>query len=297
MKESRLFQIVYCLLNQGHVTANQLATDLEVSIRTIYRDLDSLSAAGIPIYTESGRNGGIYLMKDYTLDKTLLSDTEKAEILTSLQGMNAALGFHNETVLNKLSALFHVDSTNWLEVDFSRWGNQGSDNRLFKMLKTAVLHHQAVLITYVSSYGEQRERSIYPLCLYYKAKAWYVKAYCPKEAHYRLFKLTRIIACKPTTEHFSNYSFPEHEDHTAEFPEITLRFSHKVAFRVYDEFSHEEIQRQTNGDLLVSAQMPADAWLIGFLLSFADQVEVISPSYLKHHLVEQAKLIVEKNKT
>ena len=102
MKESRLFQIVYCLLNQGHVTANQLATDLEVSIRTIYRDLDSLSAAGIPIYTESGRNGGIYLMKDYTLDKTLLSDTEKAEILTSLQGMNAALGFHNETVLNKL---------------------------------------------------------------------------------------------------------------------------------------------------------------------------------------------------
>lgn len=85
MQESRLFQIVYCLLEQGQATAPELAEKLEVSVRTIYRDMDALSAAGIPIYAQAGRNGGISLMKDFVLDKAVLSEDEKQEILTALQ--------------------------------------------------------------------------------------------------------------------------------------------------------------------------------------------------------------------
>ena len=64
MQESRLFKIVYHLLDKGRATASELAEKFEVSVRTIYRDIDALSGAGIPIYAEAGRNGGIYLMND-----------------------------------------------------------------------------------------------------------------------------------------------------------------------------------------------------------------------------------------
>ena len=87
MQESRLFKIVYYLLDKGQATAPELAEKFEVSVRTIYRDIDALSGAGIPVYTETGRNGGICLMKDFVLDKAVLSEEEKQEILTALQGI------------------------------------------------------------------------------------------------------------------------------------------------------------------------------------------------------------------
>ena len=77
MQESRLFKIIYHLLDKEHTTAAELAQMFEVSVRTIYRDIDALSEAGIPIYAETGRNGGIRLMNDFVLDKTILSEREK----------------------------------------------------------------------------------------------------------------------------------------------------------------------------------------------------------------------------
>lgn len=88
MQESRLFRIIYYLLEKGQATAPELAERFEVSVRTIYRDIDSLSAAGIPIYAESGRNGGIRLMHGFVLDQTVLSKEEKQEILSALQSIN-----------------------------------------------------------------------------------------------------------------------------------------------------------------------------------------------------------------
>ena len=70
-----------------------------------------------------------------------------------------------------------------------------------------------------------------------------------------------------------------------------------MAYRVYDEFDITQVRQQENGELIVSANMPQDMWLIGFLLSFGTQVEIIEPHYLKAVLAEQAKLIYEKNKT
>ena len=73
MQESRLFKIVYYLLEKGQATAHELAEKFEVSDRTIYRDIDALSAAGIPVYTEAGRTGGVRLLGSFVLDRTVLS--------------------------------------------------------------------------------------------------------------------------------------------------------------------------------------------------------------------------------
>ncbi len=102
MHESRLFGILYCLINNGQTTAAQLAQEFEVSQRTIYRDIDALSASGIPVYAESGRNGGIRLMKNFVLNKADFSEKEKQDILSALQSLNAAGNIDNSKTIAKL---------------------------------------------------------------------------------------------------------------------------------------------------------------------------------------------------
>lgn len=165
MQESRLFKIVYHLLDKGQATASELAEKFEVSTRTIYRDINALSGAGIPIYAEAGRNGGIRLIDHFVLNKAVLSEEEKQEILIALQSINATQNINSSETLQKLSALFHLNSENWLEVDFSRWGNKESDKEKFELLKSAIIHCQNVKIHYASSYEALSERIVQPLKL------------------------------------------------------------------------------------------------------------------------------------
>ena len=80
------------------------------------------------------------------------------------------------------------------------------------------------------------------------------------------------------------------------YPQIILLFSREIAYRVYDEFDETEMEYQENGDLIVRAEMPVDTWLIGYLLSFGAQVEIMEPKYLKSIIAEQAQAIYKKNK-
>lgn len=295
-----MFRIVYFLLNRGQVTAAELAREFEVSVRTIYRDIDALSGAGIPVYAETGRNGGISLLDNYVLDRTLLSEKERQDILAALQSLSAAGNTCDKATLDKLSALFRLPSDNWYEVDFSRWGEVAQDNNKFEDLKKAVVCHRCVQISYVGAYTAESSRKIHPLKLLYKSRAWYVKAYCAEKKDFRLFKLNRIIRWELLEEEFIPVSWPEpsEEEKTPEQDQtpIVLRFSREVAYRVYDEFDLNHIQEQENGEMLVTAYMPQDGWLTGFLLSFGAQVEVISPAYLREVLAAQAREIYEKNR-
>ncbi len=298
MQESRLFKIVYHLLDKGQTTASELAEKFEVSVRTIYRDIDALSGAGIPVYSEAGRNGGIHLMNDFVLDKVVLSEEEKQEILIALQSINFTNNIGSRQTLQKLSAIFNISSENWLEVDFSRWGNKGIDNEKFELLKLAVIHQKCVKIAYANSYGTISERIVQPLKMSYKSMSWYLKAYCTEKQDYRIFKLTRIIDLEILTDSFSKSSFPELDETLGQsYHTIVLRFPKNVSYRVYDEFDKTQVSKKENGDLIVSVQMPEDEWLIGYLLSFGTQVDIIEPAYLKDIVAEQAKKIYEKYKT
>lgn len=135
MKGSRLFQILYCILERGTVTAPDLAEQSEVSVRTIYRDIDALSAAGIPVCAKSGRSGGICLMERYigqknseigefpaAINHVLFSEEEKQIVLEALYGISA-LDHMDPELAPKVAALLQAGSgESRLEVDFSRWG-------------------------------------------------------------------------------------------------------------------------------------------------------------------------------
>ena len=296
MQESRLFKIVYYLLDNGKATAPDLAEKLEVSVRTIYRDIDSLSNAGIPIYAEAGRNGGIYLKHEFVLDKAVLSKEEKKEILTALQSINIAQNNSTDSeTLKKLSAIFNMDSADWLEVDFSTWGNKGAGNDKFELLKSAILHQKCVKMTYTSSNGLVNNRIVQPLKMLYKSMSWYLKAFCTEKQDFRIFKLTRIIDLEILEVNFHKRMFPK-QKHLLEknIITVTLCFPENMSYRVYDEFEQIQIKKTEHGKLFVSVDMPEDEWLIGYILSFGKHVEIIEPTYLKKIVAEQAKEIYEK---
>ncbi len=121
MQTHRLFEIIYLLLDKGQMTASELASHFEVSVRTIYRDIDRLSISGVPIYTNVGKNGGIALMDGYTLDKSILSDAEQNEILMALQSLKAVEYPDPDGLLTKLGTFFKKNQQSWIEVDFTGW--------------------------------------------------------------------------------------------------------------------------------------------------------------------------------
>lgn len=296
MKESRLFQIVYCLLEKGHVTAPELAEKLEVSVRTIYRDIDALSEAGIPIYTDPGRKGGIQLLDGFVLEKAILSETEKRMILEALQSLSAIEAADN-SVLKKVSALFQMQTESWFEVDFSGWGDMPRNKEKFELLKKAVMCHREVEILYMGSDGKSSRRKIQPLKLLCKTGAWYVKAWCLQKQDFRLFKINRMQEISLMQETFLPVDYPkENQVSSGNIRNIRLHFSSGMAYRVYDEFDASQIEKQENGDFIVTAEMPEDAWMIGYLLTFGDKVDILEPEYLREILAEQAKKIYDKNK-
>ena len=114
MFQARLFELVYLLLEKGKVPAPELARRFEVSVRTIYRDVDALSAAGVPIYAAPGRNGGVALMDHYVLSRAALSEEEQGQLLTALHSLAGTPGLGGEEALSKLSGLFQRKEPDWL---------------------------------------------------------------------------------------------------------------------------------------------------------------------------------------
>ena len=295
MKNDRLFQILYLLLEKGTMTAPELSRALEVSVRTIYRDIDALSLAGVPVYATQGKNGGVSLLPNYSFDKALLTDEEQNEILYAIQSLRA-VDQPVDALLSKLGGLFQKQNANWIEVDFSRWGMSSTDGEKFERLKTALIARRALEIVYCSTSGETSQRVILPVKLIFKDKSWYLHAYCRMQEDYRLFKVNRIVEMTVLEERFGALpeELPPIEQAYAALPALIplrLLFSPSVAFRVYDEFERSMIEPQPDGHIRVCVQFPQDNWVIGYLLSFGTEVTVLGPKEIQQQLSAYAEAI------
>lgn len=288
MSQGRLFELVYLLLERGRMTAPELAEHFEVSVRTIYRDVDALSAAGVPIYAARGKGGGVALMEHFVLSRATFSEAEQQQLLTALQSLAGEARLGASEILSKLSALFHRQEPDWLQVNLSRWGAAGGDAARFESLKTAILSRKIISFTYVSSYGQTTRRRVLPARLVFKGQAWYLQGFCLEKEAYRTFKVSRMLALKALEENFDRpLAPPPIEGDSPVCPwavPVRMRFSPALAYRVYDDFDESCVTREADGSLLVEVSFPEDQWLYGYLLSFGLGVEVLSPANLRRRL-------------
>ncbi len=173
---NRLLGIMYMLLNKETVTAKALAERFEVSVRTIYRDIESLSQAGIPVYTRKGKNGGICLVEQFVLNKMLLTEDEQQQILSALISLEEIMEMEERQVLQKLGNFFKTEPINWIAIDFSDWG--GGRKKSYEDIKKAILTHKVISFDYYGQNREMSRRVVEPIQLLFKEYTWYLSAYC-----------------------------------------------------------------------------------------------------------------------
>lgn len=283
---SRLFQIVYILMDKPYVTAKELSERLDVSERTIYRDLDKLSLAGIPVYTNRGKGGGISLLSDYVIDKMVLTADEKAKIMESLQALSA-VGYEDEKqALDKLKNFFGDETQDWIEIDFSDWGENKEESEIFQKLKYSILHFRYIVIQYFGSNMNNTTRRVKPLKLFFRGQAWYLYGYCELRKDYRFFKLRRIREVVIEPEQFK----PEKTAKLSELVNnnygknqktirVTVEIQKEMAFRAYDELS--DITEKDDKTLVCVIMVTDIEWFIGYVFSYGTYMKVVQPQEVK----------------
>lgn len=295
MQINRLFEMVYLLLNKEKVTAGEMAKHFEVSPRTIYRDVELLSSACIPIYMTKGKGGGISLLPDFVLNKAVLTESEKADILSALHAMDSVSLEKADTAVKKLSLLFGNADSDWVEVDFSEWANADAEALTFSTLKNAILQKVVVKFLYHSGKSSM-EREVEPLKLCFKGQGWYLYGYCRVRNDYRFFKLRRIRNLAVLTEQFKrqkpNKIFDGDKVFQDDFVTIILKLSKEVAYRVYDEFPNCELL--PDGSFKVTLTMPRGEWVYYYITTFGEHCEILEPIDIRLQIKEKLQKTLSK---
>lgn len=294
MKLHRLIEIIILLMNRHTVTAADLAERFKVSTRTVYRDIEVLSASGVPIFTSQGVGGGISIMEDYSINRTLLSDNDKDSILIALQTLQSTKYPETESVVEKLGSIFKGNTGDWIKIDFSPWGADPNSNNRFSDIKTAILQTKIIEIEYINSHNIRSMRTIEPMQLEFKYQAWYLYGYCMLRKDYRTFRISRIKKVKITDKMFDRNQIHITENTQNEiihrespYVHLKLQFTKEALFRLYDDYDVDIIKENGDGTYGIEVNYPDDDWLIGYLLSFGSYVKVLEPDRIKNILNEK----------
>ncbi|MCQ4121878.1 helix-turn-helix transcriptional regulator [Rhodococcus tibetensis] len=205
MRADRLVATLLLMQSRGRVTAAELAEELEVSVATARRDLEALSAAGIPVYPQPGRGGGWSLVGGARTDLSGLSATE-AQALFLLVGPAAAVSDEAKAAMRKLvralPQTFRADAeaaASATMIDPTRWGERGRRRpEMVDLLRDAVIRRRKVRLTYSNSARQRSERLVDPWGLVDKDDTWYLLAGTDKGQ--RTFRVDRIVASEHTDQ-------------------------------------------------------------------------------------------------
>lgn len=307
MKLERLLSIIILLLNRRMVQAKELAERFEVSVRTIYRDIEAINGAGIPIVTYQGTNGGIGLAEGYRLDRNMLTNDELAAIVTALRSVSTSYGNEqHQRLMEKLhsvvppadSEAFEHKSSRVL-IDYSPWdGNERLRPKLLRIEK-AIDHCLMAEFNYSNADGVMSHRIAEPHRLILKKNQWYLQAYCLEKEQFRLFKLKRIKDLEIIPEKtFHRRELPAQESTSSQgsaepsqVTEFILRFQAETRHLAEEWFGIEELQQEEDGSWLVKKAYPEDEWLYRFILGLGPHVEVLEPRHLREVIADRAKQV------
>lgn len=299
MKINRLLEITILLLNKGTITARELAERFGVSTRTIYRDVDVLSSAGVPVFMNKGNGGGISLLENYSFNKTLISEHESESLIFALKTLQATKYPEIETIVDKIGAVFkNIDSADWVHIDFSPWSSRPNEYNKFIDIKKAILERRIVSFDYVGTEGGRSHRSIEPMKLIFKGQAWYLWGFCKTRLDFRIFRISRIKNVILTSEIFKRRTVVDSErqgvdEKPAKLIELKLKFYPEVLYRLYDDFDDEFIRKNADGTCDIAVTFPEDEWVYGYIMSFGCYVEVLEPKYMQQIVTDRMRKALE----
>ncbi len=297
MKIDRLVSIIMVLLDKKRMGAQELADMFEVSTRTIYRDIDAINIAGIPIRSISGVGGGFEIMPEHKIDKKVFSTADLSAILMGLSSLsNMVRGDELVNALAKVKSFIPAEKvkdieikTNQICIDLSPWmGNQNIQPYL-EMIRTAIQDCKLLSFGYTAHHGNKTVRIVEPYQLVLKSSHWYFYGYCYTRNDYRLFRLSRLSGLKMIQETF----FPrDYQKPILNFEEILVAMQTEVKIRIHKSILDRVLEYCTydhftpDGDehYFVSFPFVENEYYYDILLGFGDKCECIEPPHIRKEM-------------
>lgn len=299
MKIDRHIGILSVLLQKDTVTAPYLADLFEVSRRTINRDIEDLCRAGIPVVTKQGVNGGISIMENYKLDRTLFTQREMQDILAGLRSLDSVNGTNRYgTLMEKLSvgsSDFMVGNQSVL-IDLSSWYKESLAPKI-ELIRTSIDQCAELEFVYYSPKGEAVRR-IEPYYLIFRWASWYVWGWCKKREDFRMFKLNRMEHLHLSEKVFvrRRVLMPDLRNERIFSGGIKVKalFEPECKWRLVEEFGSESFTEQDDGMLLFQADYTDKDNLISWLLTFRDKVELLEPKEIRDEIRSSIECMKKK---
>ena len=291
MKFQVMLQILFKLLRRRKISAHRLAEECGVSLRSVYRYIEELSVAGVPLDVARGRNGGVCLPETYRLPENFFSEEEYGAAVNALHALYEQT--HDEdckAALEKLLQQRKADGKSLaisgnILVDGSGWGDAYDFSDKLHALEDATERRECLDIAYIDREGAESRRTVEPHLLIYKQNIWYLYAWCRARRDFRLFRIGRVRSARGTGETFERRAIDRaHLPLRFTFADtelVQLRLAvEKRALPDAEEWLGVNSIRTVNGQLFAEATLPAGEVLVSKLLSFGSGVRVLEPQAL-----------------
>ena len=294
MKLDRLISIILILLEQERVGAQELAERFEVSARTIYRDIDSINLAGIPVRSTSGVGGGFEIMPQYKIDKKVFSTADLSTILMGLSSLSGMIrGEELVNALAKVKSFIPAEQaedialkTNQILIDLSPWSGNRTVQPYLERIQAAMQESRLLCFTYLDQHGEKTARTAEPYQLVLKNSQWYWYGFCHTRDDLRLFKLNRTSNLQLLDEPFAPREFPRPLLDASDILKkmqtpITLRIHKSILERILDYCNDEDISPDDAEHYIVRYPLIENDYYYGILLGFGDKCECLEPEHVR----------------
>ena len=294
MKVDRLVSIIMILLDKKRIGAQELADMFEVSPRTIYRDIDAINMAGIPVRSTPGVGGGFEIMQEYKMDKKVFSTDDLSALLMGLTSLSGMIrGDELIHTLAKVRSFIPADKVKEIEfkvnqicIDLSPWMGNSRIQPYLAIIKTAMQKNKLLAFEYIAHHGNKTTRTVEPYQLILKGSHWYLQGYCRKRNDFRLFRLSRMSNLQRKEEFFAprNYQKPQldFDDLWADMQtRIKIRIHRSVMDRVLDFCSFEDFSPHGDDHFIVNFPFLENEYHYGIVLSFGDKCECLEPFHIR----------------
>jgi predicted DNA-binding transcriptional regulator YafY len=290
MKIDRLVSIIMVLLDKKRISSQALADMFEVSQRTIYRDVETINMAGIPIRSTSGVGGGFEIMEEYKLEKKVFSSSDLSAILMGLSSLSSMVrGEEVVQALAKVKSFIPADQAkeislkaNQIYIDLSPWLGNRNVQPYLELVKTALERNKLLAFDYVDRHGTRTTRTAEPYQLVLKNSHWYWQGYCHTRKDFRLFRLSRTLNLHMLEQTFIPKECPkpqfEYPDFLApSYRTITIRIHTSVMDKVLEYCTYDHFQPDGPEHYIVAFPFIENNYYYQILFSFGTECECLEP--------------------